>query len=296
MTGSSVSSRQSSGPSRPSSVQTADLLATIVAATRRIIEARQARESPAALAERAARTSPRPGAFTAALAREDRVNVIAECKRRSPSSGVLRADYDPVSIARAYEDAGAAAISVLTEPTFFDGSLEHLRAVRAEVDVPILRKDFVVSEYQLLEARADGADAVLLIVAALRPVELKIMHDHATGLGLDVLVEVHSADELSVAIDAGARIIGANNRNLRTLEVDVSVSETLAARMPRGMVTVSESGLKDAADLIRLRQLGYGAFLIGERFMREEDPGAELKALLQCCFTTEDTKDTKVKT
>jgi len=283
MTGSSVSSRQSSGPSRPSSVQTADLLATIVAATRRIIEARQARESPAALAERAARTSPRPGAFTAALAREDRVNVIAECKRRSPSSGVLRADYDPVSIARAYEDAGAAAISVLTEPTFFDGSLEHLRAVRAEVDVPILRKDFVVSEYQLLEARADGADAVLLIVAALRPVELKIMHDHATGLGLDVLVEVHDVGELAIAVDSGARVVGVNNRNLRTLEVNLRASEELIASMPADLISVSESGLKSADDLVRLRTLGYRAFLMGGQFMTAVDPGAALTTVLTAC-------------
>ena len=244
---------------------------------------RQARESRAALAERASRTLPRPGAFAAALCREDRVNVIAECKRRSPSRGVLRADYDPVAIARAYEDAGAAAISVLTESTFFDGSLEHLHAVRAEVDVPVLRKDFVVSEYQLLEARAEGADAVLLIVAALRPVELKILHDHATGLGLDVLVEVHDAKELAIAVDIGARIIGVNNRNLRTLKVNVRASEDLIASMPADLVSVSESGLKSADDLIRLRTLGYRAFLMGERLMTSADPGAALKTVLTAC-------------
>ena len=280
---------------------TADLLATIVAATRRIVEVREQREPLSALAARAERREAPTERFRAALAGNGLQpvpvpRIIAECKRRSPSRGVLRPDYEPVAIATGYEKAGAAAISVVTEPTFFDGALEHLQAVGDAVGIPVLRKDFVVSEYQLLEARAAGADAVLLIVAALDPQALAALHARALALGLDVLVEVHSADELSVAIDAGARIIGANNRNLRTLEVDVSVSETLAARMPRGMVTVSESGLKDAADLIRLRQLGYGAFLIGERFMREEDPGAELKALLQCCFTTEDTKDTKVKT
>jgi indole-3-glycerol phosphate synthase len=235
----------------------------------------------------------RVGRFETALRRLDNVNVIAECKRRSPSKGVLRADYDPVSIAKGYVDAGAVAISVLTEPTFFDGSLEHLQAVRQAVDAPLLRKDFVVTEYQLLEARAMGADAVLLIVAALRPVELKVLHDHALRLGLDVLVEVHGARELAVAVDAGARIVGVNNRNLRTLEVDVHASERLIPEIPAGIVAVSESGLKTADDLVRLRNLGYGAFLIGERFMTAADPGAELRELLDRCVNTKDTKDTK---
>ena len=274
----------------------ADLLETIVAATRRIVEVRQAQEPIAALGERAAAMPSRAGRFQAALARTDSVNVVAECKRRSPSRGVLRADYDPAAIAAGYAAAGAAAISVLTEPTFFDGSLDHLLAVRAAVDVPLLRKDFVVSEYQLLEAKAAGADAVLLIVAALRPAELKVLHEHAWRHGLDVLVEVHDAKELSIAIDAGARIIGVNNRNLRTLEVDVHASEALIAQMPADVIAVSESGLKTAADLVRLNALGYRAFLIGERFMTKTDPGAELSNLLQSCVDTEDTKDTKART
>jgi indole-3-glycerol phosphate synthase len=258
----------------------ADLLETIVAATRRIVEVRQAAEPIAALAKRAEAGSRRAGRFEAALSRTGGVNVIAECKRRSPSRGVLRASYDPVAIATAYAAAGAAAISVLTEPTFFDGSLDHLTAVRAAVEVPLLRKDFVVSEYQLLEARAAGADAVLLIVAALRPVELKVLHDHARRQGLDVLVEVHDAGELAIAVDAGARIIGVNNRNLRTLQVDVHASETLIAQMPSAVIAVSESGLKTAADLTRLKALGYRAFLIGERFMTSANPGAALADLL----------------
>jgi indole-3-glycerol phosphate synthase len=271
----------------------ADLLATIVAATRRILEVRQAEEPLAALAERAAAMPSRLGQFQAALSRVDEINVIAECKRRSPSRGVLREQYDPVAIATGYAAAGAAAISVLTEPTFFDGSLDHLAAVRAAVDVPLLRKDFVVSEYQLLEAKAAGADAVLLIVAALRPAELKVLHDHARRHGLDVLVEAHDATELSIAIDAGARIIGVNNRNLRTLQVDVHASEELIARMPADVIAVSESGLKTAADLARLKDLGYQAFLIGERLMAAEDPGAALASLLDGRANTEDTKDTK---
>jgi len=271
----------------------ADVLATIVAATRRLVDVRRDRESMAALAGRAQAVPERSGRFRAALSRVDRVNVIAECKRRSPSRGVLRADYDPVTIALSYADAGAAAISVLTEPCFFDGSLEHLIAVRAAVDVPVLRKDFIVSEYQLLEAKAAGADAVLLIVAALRPVELKVLYDHASRYGLDVLVEVHDDKELAIAVDAGAQIIGVNNRNLRTLDVDVHASDALISRVPADTIAVSESGLKTADDLQRLRGLGYRAFLVGERFMTANDPGDELRELLQSCVGTKDTKDTK---
>ena len=274
------------------SAGTADLLATIVAATRRIVDVRQAGEPMTALAQRAASGPSREGRFQAALSDHGGYNVIAECKRRSPSRGVLREHYDPVAIATGYADAGAAAISVLTEPTFFDGSLEHLQAVSAAVDVPVLRKDFVISEYQLLEAKAAGADAVLLIVAALRPAELKVLHDHARRHGLDVLVEVHDATELAIAIDAGARIVGVNNRNLRTLQVDVHASETLIGRMPAGVLAVSESGLKTADDLQRLKALGYSAFLIGERFMAAADPGSELKNLLATASAT--TKDTMV--
>jgi indole-3-glycerol phosphate synthase len=277
----------------------ADLLETILAATRRIVEVRQAQTPLATLADRALAVPSKRGRFYDALAGNNRLNVIAECKRRSPSKGVLRAEYDPVAIAKAFEEAGTAAISVLTEPTFFDGSLDHLTAVRAAVDVPLLRKDFVVSEYQLLEAKAAGADAVLLIVASLRPAELKVLHDHARRHGLDVLVEVHDARELAIAIDVGARIIGVNNRNLRTLQVDMRASEELIAEMPRDVVAVSESGLRTAEDLRRLRTLGYHAFLIGERFMTAAEPGEQLKQLLASAADTKDTegtKDTKEKT
>jgi indole-3-glycerol phosphate synthase len=271
----------------------ADLLDAILAATRRTVEVRQAAEPMAALADRAAFVQQRPGRFFAALSGLDAVNVIAECKRRSPSKGVLRAEYDPVAIAKGYAEAGAAAISVLTEPAFFDGSLEHLMAVRDAVDVPLLRKDFIVSEYQLLEAKVSGADAVLLIVAALRPAELKVLHDHATRYGLDALVEVHDARELAIAVDAGARIVGVNNRNLRTLDVHVTASEELIAEMPPDVIAVSESGLKTAADLARLRRLGYRAFLIGEALMTAPEPHARLAALLADAEDTQDTKDTK---
>jgi indole-3-glycerol phosphate synthase len=284
---------QSSAPESAAAAPVADLLATIVAATRRIVEVRQAQDPLAALVERAAAAPLRRGQFAAALSRTDGINVIAECKRRSPSRGVLRAHYDPVTIAKAYESAGAAAISVLTEPSFFDGALEHLSAVRAAVSVPLLRKDFIVSEYQLLEARIAGADAVLLIVAALRPVELKLLHDHAMRMGLDVLVEVHDATELAIALDVGARIIGVNNRNLRTLAMNLQTSDELMARMPSDVVAVSESGIQTKDDLRRLRDAGYRAFLIGERFMTAAEPGEQLKELLASAASTKDTEGTK---
>jgi indole-3-glycerol phosphate synthase len=259
----------------------ADLLATIVAATRRIVEVRTEREPLAALAARALGCERQPGVFRAALERADRVNVIAECKRRSPSRGVLRADYDCVSIARGYAAAGAAAISVLTEPTFFDGSLEHLLKVRAAVQTPLLRKDFIVSEYQLFEARAAGADAALLIVGAMPADELERLIARAAELQLDTLVEVHDREELSSAIGAGAAIVGVNNRNLRTLAVDLDVSEELIARIPKGVLAVSESGIKSATDIARFSALGYHAFLIGERFMTTPDPGGALQTFLE---------------
>jgi indole-3-glycerol phosphate synthase len=258
----------------------ADLLATILAATRRIVELREQRESAGALARRADQAAPRPGAFRNALCRADRVNIIAECKRRSPSRGVLRRDYLPATIAGGYEAAGAAAISVLTEPTFFDGGLKDLRAVRDTVSLPLLRKDFIVCDYQLLEARAEGADAVLLIVAALARRELATFARRAKALGLDALVEVHTEEETAVAVDAGAEIIGVNNRNLRTLSVDVHASERIVSRLPKGVVAVSESGLKTPEDLRRLGGLGYHAFLMGERFMTEPEPGVALRQLL----------------
>ena len=259
-----------------------NLLATIVAAAKRIAEVRAGREPLSRLRARLEDANGRTSraSFVEALLRRDRMNVIAECKRRSPSKGVLRADYDPVAIAKGYAAAGAAAISVLTEPTFFDGSLDHLAAVHDAVGIPVLRKDFIVSEYQVLEARAAGASGLLLIVAALPPSELRALLQQAATAGLDVLVEVHNEDELAIAADAGSTIIGVNNRNLRTLEVDVKASETLIAKMPKGVIAVSESGLRSADDLIRLRALGYQAFLVGERFMTSVDPGEALKELL----------------
>ena len=208
------------------------------------------------------------------------VNIIAECKRRSPSRGVLARDYDPAALATRYERGGATAISVLTEPTFFDGAPEHLTAVRAACDLPLLRKDFIVDEYQLFEARAMGADAVLLIVAALDQPDLVRLQRQAHALDLGVLVEVHDEQELSRAVDGGARVIGVNNRNLRTLAVDVEASYRLAAKLPADVVAVSESGLQSRDDLEKLSAAGYRAFLIGERFMTDADPARAIGELI----------------
>ncbi len=257
-----------------------DLLRTIVAATRRIVETRRQREPLGTLELRAASASPSGWRFETALGAADRVNVIAECKRRSPSRGVLAAEYDPVHIAEQYEQGGAAAISILTEPTFFDGALEHLMAVRARVGLPLLRKDFIVNEYQLFEARAAGADAVLLIAAALEQGDLVALQAKAWELGLATLVEVHDEEELARAVESGARVIGVNNRNLRTLTVDVEASEKLAMRIPQSVIAVSESGLKSREELDRLAVLGYRAFLIGERFMTDADPAAAIRGLV----------------
>jgi indole-3-glycerol phosphate synthase len=255
----------------------ADLLNACVASARRSSEER-ARFGASLVRQIAAARAPRGAAFRASLAAPG-VRVIAECKRRSPSRGVIRHDYDPAAIARAYQGAGAAAISVLTEPTFFDGSLEHLRAVREAVSVPLLRKDFIVSEFQILEARASGADAVLLIVAALDPAELGRLIAFAGAEGLAALVEVHDRAELDAAVAAGAVAIGVNSRNLRTLEMAPAIFDELAPLLPAGVIAVAESGIRTAADIARLRALGFSAFLIGERFMGDADPGAALAAV-----------------
>jgi indole-3-glycerol phosphate synthase len=255
-----------------------DLLSAVVAASRRSAIERERQAGRPALERAAVVRAPRGAAFVDSLSR-DGIRVIAECKRRSPSRGVLRAAYDPVAIAAGYASAGAAAISVLTEPTFFDGSLDHLSAVRQAVDVPVLCKDFLVTEAQLLEARAAGADAVLLIVAALEAAELANLSRLAETLGLAALVEVHDREELQRALDAGATVIGVNSRNLRTLEVSGAVFDELAALIPKSVIVVAESGLKSATDLARLKALRYNAFLIGERFMTETDPGRALRSV-----------------
>ncbi len=217
--------------------------------------------------------------FRAALLSAPRPRVIAEIKRRSPSRGEIRSDFDPVACAKAYADAGAAALSVLTDERYFGGHLEFLQAARGTVSLPLLQKDFIVDSYQVDEARACGADAVLLIVSALDPSALRALRERAGELGLDTLIEVHDEGELKTALDAGADLIGINNRDLRTFEVDLGVTERLAAAIPEGIVVVSESGILGAGDLERLEANGAGAFLVGEALMREDDIGLALRRL-----------------
>lgn len=262
-------------------VAPADLLATIVAATRRAV---RFRESACAIGDLARQTVrvPQGAAFVNALRRSAAPRIIAECKRRSPSRGILRERYDAAVHADSFADAGAAAISVLTEPTFFDGSPDDLRAVRAAVSIPVLRKDFIVTDYQILEAAALGADAVLLIVGALDDVSLKRLLALASERGLAALVEVHDSDELARAMEAGASIIGVNSRNLRTLTVNHDVLERLAPEYLRAGgagILVAESGIRTGDDIRRLSGAGYDAFLVGERLITEPDPGAALREL-----------------
>lgn len=263
------------------------VLDSIVAAARKRVDVARERRSQADLERLVAETRGRerdahesPPSFAWSL-QQPGLRIIAECKRRSPSKGVLRHQYDPVAIAGGYARAGAAAVSVLTEPGFFDGDLEHLEAVRAALPaLPLLRKDFTVDAYQIVEAAIAGASAVLLIVAALDQRELVRLLTYAGQVGIDVLTEVHDEDEARRAVDAGARIIGVNNRNLKTLAVSIETSFRLAPIIATADVRVAESGLRTGADLAALQDAGYGAFLIGERFMTEDDPGAALSKVM----------------
>ena len=228
---------------------------------------------------RAAARADAPRGFRAALAAGEAPRIIAEVKRRSPSKGEIRADFDPVEIAKAYQSAGAAALSVLTDERYFGGSLDALRSARAATSLPALRKDFVVDTYQLDEAAAAGADAVLLIVAALPTEQLSAFHAHAKGLGLDVLVEVHDEAELECAARLGADLVGVNNRDLRSFVTDLAVTERLAPGLPPGALLVAESGIFEHADILRLGAAGASAFLVGESLMREPDVGLALRKL-----------------
>jgi indole-3-glycerol phosphate synthase len=230
--------------------------------------------------EARAREAPPPRGFGAALsARGGPVRVVAEVKRASPSAGAIRAGLDAADQARRYATAGAACISVLTDGPGFGGSLADLASVRAAVDVPLLRKDFVLDPYQLLEARAHGADAALLVVAALDPERLRALLDGCARLGLSALVEVHDEAELEAALVAGARLVGVNNRDLRTFAVDLAVSERLLPLLPEDVKGVAESGIRAAADARRLRRGGAANLLVGEALVRAEDPGRLLREL-----------------
>jgi indole-3-glycerol phosphate synthase len=218
--------------------------------------------------------------LSSALSQEG-LAVIAEIKKASPSAGVIREHFDPLAIARSYMEAGADAISMLTDEAFFQGSLDYVQQVRPLVPVPILRKDFIIDPYQLLEARAFGADAVLLIVAALEQERLQYLLEKAHEFALDALVEVHSADEMHIAVEVGANIIGINNRNLETFQIDLATTEQIAPLAPKGTVLVGESGLHTKDDIQRMLRAGVDAVLVGTHFMKHPDPGLALQEFLE---------------
>ncbi|HEU5352720.1 MAG TPA: indole-3-glycerol phosphate synthase TrpC [Terracidiphilus sp.] len=259
-------------------------LDTILERTRATVAAAKAAVPAASLEAAAAAHTPRGWAAALRRRAESGPAIIAEIKKASPSRGLIRAEFDPAWLARRYQAGGAAALSVLTDEPWFQGTLRNLELASQAVPLPCLRKDFTVDEYQMLEARAHRADAILLIVAALADAELKRFAAAARAQQLDVLVEVHTADELDRALQAlgesGADAIGVNNRNLKTFGVRLETSLELAAAIPAGVVRVAESGLSTSAHLARLRAAGFHAFLIGESLMRQPDPGAALEALL----------------
>ena len=222
-----------------------------------------------------------PRGFINAIKNHNGTAIITEVKKASPSKGIIRADFNPVEIAKTYEAHGAACLSVLTDEPYFQGHDDYLRQIRAEISLPILRKDFMLEPYQIFESRALGADCILLIMAALDDVRAEILYKLSTQLGMDVLVEVHDAEELERAIKLKPAMIGVNNRSLKTLAVDVQTSHDLAARIPDGIVKVAESGLDSRAALNALEKDGYGAFLIGESLMKQADIGQGLETLLQ---------------
>src|SRR5258706_9365890 len=259
----------------------ADVLDRILEVKKAEIAAAKAAVAPA-LMERRAREAPAPRDFVGAMRSHiaaGRAAVIAEIKRASPSKGLLRADFDPAAIAKSYAAAGASCMSVLTDKQFFQGAAEHLVAARAACALPVLRKDFCIEPYQVFEARAMGADCILLIAACLAPTEMASLESLAHELGMAVLVEVHDAAELQAVLGLRTPLIGVNNRDLRTFETRLETTIALRTKVPADRILVTESGIATRDEVNRLRQSGVQAFLVGEAFMRSKDPGAALSDL-----------------
>jgi len=261
-------------------VQASGTILDEIVAWKRVEVARRVEERPLEDVQQAAVAAPPPRDFVAAL-RGPGVSLIAEVKRASPSAGPLRPGLDPAELAAEYEAAGAAALSVLTDARYFQGSLDDLRAARTAASLPVLRKDFTLSSYQVYEARAAGADAVLLIVAVLDDEALDGLHRLAQGLGIAALVEVHDEAELRRALAIGPRAVGVNNRDLHTFRVDLDTTARLRARIPREIVLVAESGVRAPADVARLAAIGADAMLVGEALVRAERPGEAARALVR---------------
>src|SRR5690348_3981579 len=256
------------------------VLAEIIAATRQRVAECRSTADLRDLETRAEAHVPRGFRKLLATASATGPAIIAELKKASPSKGLIRGDFNVTELAKELAGAGATALSVLTDQEYFQGSLENLRLASSHTSVPCLRKDFIVDEFQLLEARANSADAILLIVAALSQEELASLAKRAADLKLDVLCEVHDEEELGRALDAGCELIGVNNRDLKTFKVDLNVALRLAQMLPLGAVAVAESGIETGANLSQLHAAGYNGFLIGEALMRAPRPGEALKALL----------------
>lgn len=255
------------------------ILDEIVATKRREIEQAKLARPEAQLRANAESASP-PLDLFAALAAPGPIKLIAEVKKASPSAGLLRADFDPIAIAQIYEEHGATCLSVLTDEPYFQGKLEYLRAIRAAVTLPVLRKDFILDKYQVYEARAAGADAVLLIAECLDDCHLRALHNETIALGMTPLVELYEPDNLQRVLDAGATLIGINNRDLRTFKTELAHTLRLRERIPEHCVLVAESGIRTRDDVTRLESAGVNAILVGETLMAAPDIGAAVDQLL----------------
>lgn len=255
------------------------ILDTIIAHKRKELATEQA-QVPLTALELKVKNLPPTRDFRSAISGRDTVKLIAEVKKKSPSKGIIREDFHPVSIAETYVKNGAAAISVLTDKHFFAGELDYLRAIRAAVDVPLLRKDFTIDPYHIYQARVAGADAILLIVAALTASQLQTFMEVAAALSLACLVEVHTQEELAIALDVDAQIIGINNRDLRTFHTDIATTFQLREAIPAERVVVSESGIYSREDVMKLQEAGIHAMLVGESLMRSPDIGEQVRCLI----------------
>lgn len=256
-----------------------DLLSKIID-NKKVEVRRRKKEIPASTLFGVIETLNAPKGFSAVLKGHPQVALIAEIKKSSPSAGLLRRDFDPAAIAKCYESNGAKAVSVLTDEHFFHGQLEHLAQVREEINLPLLRKDFMIEPYQVIEARASGADAILLISCVLSESQCLELAAAARELKLDLLVEVHTPEALARALSNGFRLIGINNRNLQTFQVDLATTERLMLLIPKDVTVVSESGIKDRNDVERLGEMGVDAVLVGERLMRQADVGVAVREVV----------------